>query len=140
MQTSLNKFLAACAATMFIAACSSTPAVETAKAPDARQGEAVRNICFSSQIRNWRANDRTSLIVERGTKEEYKLDLMGACEPDDAFISIGLISRVPGGSCIETGDELVTDSRFNGGKCLIRGIYKWNKDAGKAPEAAPSAS
>lgn len=138
MQTSLNKVLAACAATMFVAACS-TSAVETAKAPDPRQGEKVRNICFSSQIRNWRENDSTSIIVEKGLKEEYKLDLIGACDPDDAFFSIGLISRVSGGSCIDEGDELVTDSRYDG-KCSIRNIYKWNKDAGKTPAAAPAAS
>lgn len=138
MQTSLKKILAACAATILIAACS-TSAVETAKTPDPRQGEQVNNICFSSQIRNWRENDRTSVIVEKGLNDEYKLDLIGTCDPDDAFFSIGLVSRFSGGSCIETGDELVTDSRY-GGKCTIRNIYKWNKDAAKVEAGASSAS
>ena len=41
---------------------------------------------------------------------------------------IGLVSR-GGGSCLSTGDKLVTDARYNDGSCSIRRIYKWNKDA-----------
>lgn len=130
--------LAACAAVLF-AGCTTPPAqtaaqiAENAK-PDPRQGEEVRNICFTQQIRSWRALDRRSVIVESGVREEYKLDLVGGCQPDDAFTSIGLISRVGGGSCLESGDKLVTDERFNMGACTIRKIYKWNKDAAK-PDA-----
>jgi len=134
--------IAACAAALF-AGCT-TPAAQTpeqraeAAKPDPRQGEEVRNICFTQQIRGWRALDRRSVIVESGVKDEYKLDLVGACQPDNAFTSIGLISRVGGGSCLESGDRLVTDERYGMGACSIRKIYKWNKDAGKA--AAPTAS
>ena len=46
--------------------------------------------------------------------------------------------RVGGGSCLESGDKLVTDERYSMGACSIRKIYKWNKDAAKP--AAPSAS
>lgn len=125
-----------------LAGCS-TPAAQTpaemaeAAKPDPRQGEEVRNICFAQQIRGWRALDRHSVIVESGVRHEYKLELVGACQPDNAFTSIGLISRVGGGSCLETGDKLVTDERYNMGACTIRNIYKWNKDAAK-PEASPA--
>lgn len=137
MITNPKLILAACAATLF-AACT-TPATQTAEAnPDPRQGEAVRNICFSQQIRNWRELDRRSVIVEVSGKEEYKLDLIGACQPGDAFTSIGLISRVGGGSCLEPGDKLVTDSRLDMGPCSISRIYKWNKDAAKPDAAAAS--
>lgn len=131
--------LAACAAILF-AGCT-TPSADTAAQaaenakPDPRQGEAVRNICFTQQIHSWRTLDRRSVIVESGVKQEYKLDLVGGCQPDNAFTSIGLISRVGGGSCLETGDKLVTDARFDGGACMISKIYKWNKDAPK-PDAA----
>jgi hypothetical protein len=123
---------------MFIAACS-TSATEMADAkPDARQGDEVRQICFQSQIRNWRTLDNRSVIVEKGVRDEYKLDLIGSCQPNDAFLSIGLVSR-GGGSCLSSGDSLVTDARYNDGTCSIRRIYKWNKDAGAAT-AAPAAS
>jgi len=131
---------AACAAAMLAAACSSAPATETAAAkPDARQGEEVRNICFQSRIRNWRELDNRSVIVEVGSHDEYKLDLIGTCQPRDAFTQIGLVSR-GGGSCLSAGDTLVTDSRYNDGACSIRGIYKWNKDAKPADGAAAAAN
>lgn len=129
--------LAACAA-ILLAGCS-TPAVDTADAkPDPRQGEQVRNICFTQQIRGWRSLNNRAIIVQARVNDEYKLDLVGACNPDDAFNSVGLVSRVGGGSCLEQGDHLVTDSRFAPGACAISRIYKWNKDAAQAPAAAAS--
>lgn len=137
MQIAFKAILAACAATAFAAAaCSSTPTQTADSKPDPRQGEQVKSICFQSQIRNWRANDRHSVIVERGMKDEYKLELAGTCQPQDAFLSIGLVSRM-GGSCLSPGDQLVTDARYDG-PCSVSRIYKWNKDA-TAP-AAPAAN
>jgi Family of unknown function (DUF6491) len=135
MQITLKTILAACASTMFIAACSTAPVETAEKKPDLRQGEEVNNICFQTQIRNWRELDNRSIIVEKGLNDEYKLDLIGSCQPDDAFTSIGLVSRIGGGSCLERGDKLLTDSRYDG-SCSIQRIYKWNKDAGKAAATA----
>jgi hypothetical protein len=131
MTNKLKYILAAASSAFLIGACSTPAATDIADAkPDPRQGKEVRQICFNQQIRNWRENDRKSVIVEKGVRDEYKLDLIGACEPQDAFTSIGLVSRVGGGSCLSSGDKLVTDSRFDG-SCSIRRIYEWHKDAGK---------
>ncbi len=128
--------LAAIGATLLLAGCQ-TPAADTAEAePDPRQGAEVRNICFQSQIRGWRNLDNRSVIVEVGVRDEYKLELVGTCQPNDAFTEIGLVSR-GGGSCLQTGDQLVTDARYNDGSCSIRRIYEWNKDA-KPAEGAPA--
>ena len=122
------KFLFAATAAALLAGCA-TPPVDTADAkPDPRQGEEVNNICFAQQIRNWRENDNRSVIVVARLKDEYKLELVGTCNPRDAFLNIGLVSR-GGSSCLSTGDKLVTDARYNDGSCSIRRIYKWNKDA-----------
>jgi len=141
MQKTFRTLLAACTAAVVAAACSTAP-TETADAkPDPRQGAEVKNICFQSQIRNWSALDRRAVIVEKGVNDYYKLDLAGTCDPQDAFNSIGLISRPAGGSCLETGDQLVTDSRYPGGTCSITRIFKWNKDADKAASTVtPSAN
>lgn len=113
-------------AALLAAACQSAPADKAeAKKPDPRQGKEVSQICFQSQIRSWKELDRTSVIVEKGVKEEFKLDLIGTCDPGDAFTTIGLISR-GGGSCLSRGDQLVTDARYNDGACSIRSIYEWN--------------
>lgn len=143
MTTSIHKLkyiLAACSSALLIGACT-TPAgsADTAEAkPDPRQGKEVQQVCFNSQIRNWRENDHKSVIIEKGLKEEYKLDLIGACQPDQAFTSIGLVSRVGGGSCLSSGDRLVTDARFGDGICSIRRIYEWHKDADKPAAAQAS--
>jgi hypothetical protein len=128
---SKTKFLFAAAAAALLASCA-TPATNLADAkPDPRQGEEVDNICFAQQIRNWRELDNRSVIVEANSRDEYKLELIGTCNPRDAFLSIGLVSR-GGSSCLTTGDRLVTDARYNDGACSIRRIYKWNKDAVQA--------
>jgi len=126
----------ACAAGLLAAGCTTPSAETTSAAPDPRQGEAVRNICFQNQIRGWRKLDSRAVIVEVGVRDEYKLELVGTCQPDDAFLNIGLVSR-GGGSCLTVGDRLVTDARYGDGSCSISRIYKWNKDAGKAPAAEP---
>lgn len=129
-------FFSAAMAAILLAACASPPAQTADARPDPRQGEEVNNICFTQQIRNWRENDRRSIIVEVGVRDEYKLELIGTCQPQDAFLSVGLVGRVGGGSCLERGDRLVTDARYNDGSCSIQRIYKWNKDAGKETPAA----
>jgi hypothetical protein len=131
------KLLAAAAVAALFAGCTTPPAEMADAKPDPRQGEEVRQICFTSQIRNWRENDNRSVIVEARVRDEYKLELIGTCQPRDAFTSIGLVSR-GGGSCLSTGDTLITDARYNDGSCSVRRIYKWNKDAGVA-QAAPNA-
>jgi hypothetical protein len=145
----MKYIIAACTAALLVVACQSDgkTADKTPKKPDPRQGKEVTQVCFSQQIRNWRENDNRSVIIEKGFKDEYKLELVGACEPQSAFTSIGLISRFGGGSCLSAGDRLVTDDRFGGGgPCSIQHIYEWHKDAGKTPAgstpapAAPSAS
>lgn len=142
MKFGLKTIVAACASALFLAGCSTAPAgtAQAEKKPDPRQGKEVRSICFQSQIRNWKALDNRSIIVEKTFKEEYKLDLIGTCQPQDAFTTIGLISRIGGGSCLQAGDRLITDARYNDGSCSIREIYEWHKDAGKpaSGEGAPS--
>lgn len=131
------RFIVAAAASALFAACATPPADMADAKPDPRQGEQVNNICFTQQIRNWRELDNRSVIVEAGVRDEYKLELIGTCNPRDAFLNIGLISR-GGSSCLSTGDRLVTDARYNDGSCSIRRIYRWNKDAVEA-EAGPTA-
>jgi hypothetical protein len=41
------------------------------------------------------------VIVEVGVRDEYKLDLIGACRARGRFhVEIGLVSRFGGGSCL----------------------------------------
>jgi hypothetical protein len=135
MKHTFKAIMAACASTLLIAACSTATDTQTADAkPDPRQGEEVRQVCFSQQIRNWRTvkEHRRAVIIQKGLNEEYKLDLIGTCQPDDAFVNIGLVSRMGGGTCLTTGDKLITDARYNDGDCSIQRIYAWNEKANTA--------
>ena len=124
----MRPILPACIA--LAAASCTTPSPNPAEViSDPRQGKEESEVCFTNQIRNWRTNDVSSVIVEKGLKEEYKLDLAGDCHPEHAFSSIGLISRVGGGLCLSTGDRLVTDAHHDHGACTILRIYEWRKDA-----------
>jgi hypothetical protein len=135
----MKHLIAVCAAALLAVACQSDgkTADNTSKKPDPRQGKEVTQVCFNQQIRNWRENDHHSIIIEKDFRKEYKLDLAGACNPEDAFTSIGLVSRIGGGNCLSNMDKLVTDSRYAGnGPCYIQHIYEWNKDAGKPAKDA----
>lgn len=129
----MRHLLIAGLAAALLAACQ-TNAVETAETPDPRQGEEVSQVCFNSQIRNWRELDRDSVLIERSVRDVYRLELLGTCQPSNAFTSIGLISR-GASSCLSRGDTLVTDDEFDG-SCTIRRIYKWNEAAAAAPPAS----
>lgn len=52
---------------ILLAACATAVADMAETRPDPRQGKEVNEICFSDQIRNWRANDNRSVIVEKGS-------------------------------------------------------------------------
>jgi hypothetical protein len=128
MSHSRKLVLGACAA--LLAAACSTPPVQTAEAkPDPRQREEVDRVCFKSQVKSWSKNDDRSVIISvlssatsKGTRQDYKLELMGSCQPEDAFMDIGLRST-PGGGCIE---PQVTEVL---GSCVVKKIYKWDEAA-----------
>ncbi|MFT3724240.1 MAG: DUF6491 family protein [Hyphomonadaceae bacterium] len=137
MTHAIKTIIAVCASALAITACSSAP-VETAEAkPDLRQRQEVRSVCFQSQIKGWRPNDHRSLIVHMKSNEEYKLQLIGACNPRDNQLSIAFINPA-GGTCVQSGSTLTLmsglqqtapDGPRGGGSCSIEKIYKWDRDA-----------
>lgn len=130
----MKRILMAVTAALAFGACQTSDTSDTAQTePDPRQGAEVRQICFSSQINGWRENGRNSVIVEKRHNEEYMLELSGGCEPQDAFLSIGLKSRLGAGDCLRAGNSLVTNSHFDG-RCTITHIYEWHEDAEKSAD------
>jgi hypothetical protein len=140
----MNRFVTMAFAAALVSACGTAPTETTQAAaePDVRQGKEVRSICFLSQVRNWRTLDRDSLIVEKAVNQEFRVVLNGVCNPNSAFLNIGLISRGGGGSCLTRGDKVVTDERPSFGPCYVREMYEWNEKALKKDEEAtpPSGS
>lgn len=138
-------FFAGASAVLLLGACQAgqTPPDKTALAsatPDLRQGKQLSEVCFKRDIRDWRPLDNHSVIVQRGIKDEYKLDLLGPCDPTNAFFKIGIKSFAGFDSCLSTGDKILTDEHPNMGSCVVTRIYEWHKDANKPGQGAAAAS
>ena len=109
--------------------CANYPQQDTTtfdKNNDPRIGEEVRQLCFTQSISGWSAvdNDRSSLLVNMGINETYKVALVGACDPDWATMGIAVISRA---GCMSAGDKIVTDAQpKRHAACTVSRIYKWN--------------
>ena len=137
MTHAIKTILAACASMLVICGCSSAP-VETAEAlPDLRQREEVTSICFQSQIKDWRPNDRRSLIVHLKSNEEFKLQLVGSCNPRDNQLSLAF-TNPSGGTCVQSGSTVTLlsglqqtspDGPRGGGSCAVQKMYRWERDA-----------
>ena len=126
---------------LLIASCASTVATDPEpELVDVRQGNAVKQICFARSINGWRElrGQRQSVILTKGIKDEYKLDLSGVCDVSNAMNNIA--TRTRGSSCLTRGDEIIVSNGFSGtDRCLIKKIYRWDfslLEEDKAPEDA----
>ncbi|MGB3625087.1 MAG: DUF6491 family protein [Henriciella sp.] len=130
--------IAATALLLAAGACSTTAedADPDAWRTDARLGEQVDRICFSSSIDNFREADRRTVIVEKGVNDEYLIETMGNCYNLKNAMSLSL-DTFGGSSCIGRGDSIYAyDSAFGPDetdlapvRCPISAIYEWDEDA-----------
>lgn len=123
----INKLISI-ALLLLVASCASTVAKDPEpQLVDVRQGETVSQICFASSINGWREvkGQRHSVILTKGVRDEYKLDLSGVCDVSNAMMSIA--TRTRGSSCLTRGDEIIVTNGFSGAdRCLIKKIYRWD--------------
>ena len=58
--------------------------------PNSRLGDEVKRICFASSINGWKEfhGDRHSIILTKGVRDEYKLELSGFCDVTKAMSNI----------------------------------------------------
>ena len=146
MKHLIRTALACGAVTAMVAACTSAPDEQAADADwmtDARLGEQVDRICFSSSIDNFRAPSRDTVIVEKGVNDEYLIQTFGNCYNLRNAQALSL-DTFGGSSCLSKGDAIFAyDSVFGPDKtdigpvrCPIKAIYEWNEDALEASEAS----
>ena len=145
MRQALPAALAALIGAGLLAACAST---DYAKQEDAqrqaeiaaRQGASVSQVCFTRNIDSWRALGRNAVLIRKGLRDWYKLDLVGTCEPEWAILAIGIRSPA-GSSCISRGDRVDTFSREPvSTTCMITDIHIWNDKAPVPPPAKQTSS
>ena len=111
------------ASVLVLSACRSTEPGRQQAVLDGVQGERVSSVCFLRDIRNWYALDERSVIIQRGRDDYYKLDLIGACDTRQAFLTLRTQSR--SGICLSPGDE-ISFPRDQGFSCSISNIHAWH--------------
>ena len=118
---SYQNLLVTALATLWLAGCTATD--RNNRITNGTIGEQVNSICFNRQINDWHPLNDRAIILRRGRSDYYRVDLIGACQVEEAFLSLQINSR--GGSCLAPGDQI----RFRndrGISCSIGNIYRWN--------------
>lgn len=132
----MKKIVPAIFFVVFLVGCTtSTKTDSTPKTVDIRQGEEVKRICFASSINGWREikGERQSVILTKGVRDEYRLDLSGICDVSRAMNNVA--TRTRGSSCLGRGDEIIIADGLSGlDRCFIKKIYTWNPDLLKETE------
>jgi hypothetical protein len=103
--------------------------------PNSRQGDEVKQICFASSINGWKEfkGERHSVILTKGVRDEYKLELSGTCDISKGMNSIA--TRTRGSSCLSRGDEIIVSDGFSGTeRCFIKKIYNWKAENSEETE------
>ncbi len=107
--------------TIVSACASSVPSRDNALAEGTR-GETVQSVCFTRQINSWYPLSDEAIIVQRGLDEYFRLQLIGLCEPDEAFSSVNLRTR--SGACVSPGDQIEIPGDY-APECTIQRIDSW---------------
>ncbi|HIG66417.1 MAG TPA: hypothetical protein EYQ44_01080 [Porticoccaceae bacterium] len=122
-------------AAMAVIGCTQTTVTEVdpqPTLPNSRLGDEVKQICFARSINGWKEfnGERHSVILTKGVKDEYKLELSGFCDISRGASSIA--TRTRGSSCLSRGDEIIVSDGFSGvERCFIKKIYKWQAEMPK---------
>lgn len=117
---------------MTIIGCSQTTVTQVdpkPSLPNSQLGNEVTRICFASSINGWKEfkGERHSIILSKGVKDEYKLELSGFCDVTKAMSNIA--TRTRGSSCLTRGDEIIVSDGFSGvDRCFIKKMYRWQSE------------
>lgn len=129
---------------MTIIGCSQTTVTQVdpkPSLPNSPLGNEVTRICFASSINGWKEfkGERHSIILSKGVKDEYKLELSGFCDVTKAMSNIA--TRTRGSSCLTRGDEIIVSDGFSGvDRCFIKKMYKWQAETLEDTESESSDS
>ncbi len=129
---------------MTIIGCSQTTVTQVdpkPSLPNSQLGNEVKRICFASSINGWKEfnGERHSIILTKGVKDEYKLELSGFCDVTKAMSNIA--TRTRGSSCLTRGDEIIVSDGFSGvDRYFIKKMYKWQAETLEDTESESSDS
>ena len=129
---------------MTIIGCSQTTVTQVdpkPSLPNSQLGNEVTRICFASSINGWKEfnGERHSIILTKGVKDEYKLELSGFCDVTKAMSNIA--TRTRGSSCLPRGDDIIVSDGFSGvDRCFIKKMYKWQAETLEDTESESSDS
>ncbi|KCZ94018.1 DUF6491 family protein [Hyphomonas johnsonii] len=135
--------------TIFLAACASQapgdakPKGVAQFAGDARLGEEVNKICFTSTIDGFHDATRDTVVLSKGN-DDYLIEVYGNCFNLDQAEQLAVDSSL---SCLNRGDHIITSDSISGfnntsglgvQRCTVKSMHKWDSRAKPAPEAEKS--
>ena len=132
------------ASTVALAACQSTgtpsPRGMAAYADDPRLGEPVDRICFASTIDGFSNNERDTVVLREG-RDEYMIEVFGACPELENAFTIGIDSAT---GCLTNMDAIIIGDTLGGSgigprRCTIKEMRKWDPKAKAAETEADAA-
>ena len=133
-------------ASVLLAACASqAPADAKPKgvaqfAGDARLGEEVRNVCFTSTISGFHDATDDTVVISKGSND-YLIEVHGSCFNLDHAQQLAVDSTT---GCLSKGDYIITsdsiagfhdDTGFGGQRCMVKSVHEWDGKA-EAPADA----
>jgi len=121
--TSIQRISMLIAVAILLGSCQGSDGSRQQAVLDGSQGERVSSVCFLRDIRNWYALDERTVILQKGRDEYYRLNLIGACDPRQAFLTLRTESR--SGICLSAGDQ-ISFPQDHGFSCSIGSIYEWH--------------
>lgn len=141
----MHRVLLATASVLLAACASQAPADPRPKgvaqfAGDARLGDEVRNVCFTSTISGFHDATDDTVVISKG-RDDYLIEVFGSCFNLDRAHQIAVDTRT---SCLGKGDHLITsdsisgfhdDTGFGVQRCAIKSVHKWDSRA-KVPADA----
>jgi len=131
---------------ILIAACATQAPADTKPkgvaqfAGDARLGEEVKNVCFTSTISGFHDATRDTVVLSKGSKD-YLVEVYGNCFNLDQAQQLAVDSTT---SCLGKGDHIITsdsiagfrdDTGFGVQRCMVKSIHEWDSKASKPTDA-----
>lgn len=116
--TRASVWAAASAALLLAGACASND-------PDSpRASNPSRQCFFANSARGFTVVDTQTVHVRVGTRDVYRLDLMGVCPDINWNHQIALVSRGSSSICTGTGATIVTRGPTGKQRCPVRMVTK----------------
>lgn len=91
------------------------------------RGDAVDEICFEDEIRDWRDLETGQLLVERDAGDWYLIEMSENCSASASQL-LTIIESVGRDNCLSAGSRVDIFGGPDRQRCRFDSLYEWNPD------------